>query len=854
MKMKIPALFIFGVLTKIYRRRQNYEQVCNYARRQLELDEWCEPAWRQRIEGLALSGNRNAALVQYEACCRVLAQGLGVAPDAETHALYQRLLVSRSTGESSPGTSELPILPKPLTTFVGREDDVITLLTLLKQKETRLLTLAGVGGMGKTRLAIEIARAAVSEFGKNIFFISLASLVEPGSIGLAIAAALGLSFSGGDPWQQVLRFLGDKKALLVLDNFEHLLEGAGYIIQLLEAAPGIQIVITSRERLQLQSETVYQVEGLPYNPNLILKEARSQPAVRLFVLSARRVKIGFKLNEENLEAVLRICRLADGMPLALELAAAWLETLPLRTIASEIEASPAFLEAAWRDLPVRQQSIKAVFDYSWRLLTPFEQEGYIKLSVFRGDFTHEAARTVCGVQLPLLGRLVQKSLVRVDENRFELHELLRQFAWEKLAEAGGVPVQAKHSEYFLNFLGNREEGLRSDHLRQSMLEIGQEIDNIRLAWQWATENLALPQLERSVFALWRFYFISGLQPEGERAMQSCALHCLNGPDGEVETTGSELRRLRLASICLAWQAFFLAQQNYYEQTIEVSQEAIKYGQLSGERFSIASGHLTWGHALFRVSSYQAALPFFAKAAELSRPPFDNAELTGPFSDVHWGAMRWLARVYIKEEAYDEARKVIAENLQFCRDRQIRDGELFTLLELCTIAEATGNYEHLEEVAGLTLELARQMGNRGSMGVASLFLGKVRHFQKAYNQARELLEPALRGFREGGSRLYEAEVLTALGGLEFSLENFAEAEVLLKQALVLVCSVGNREAEVATLLSLAKVVLSVGKRAEAQSYANEGLILAKEIGDRRRYAEAEKTLSQLPNLHIGNRLE
>jgi predicted ATPase len=282
----------------------------------------------------------------------------------------------------------------------------------------------------------------------------------------------------------------------------------------------VRCLVTSRERLQLQSEFVYQVEGLPYSRNLILKEARVQPAVELLVLSAQRVKTGFELNEENLEAVLRICRQADGMPLALELAAAWLETLSIQTIANEIQASAVFLEVAWQDLPVRQRSIRAVFDWSWRLLTPFEQEGYFKLSVFRGDFTREAARTVCGVELPLLLRLVQKSLVRANEDRFELHELVRQFVWEKLAEGAGEAVQAKHSEYFLNFIGEREEGLRSDRLRQTLQEIRRELDNIRLAWHWATEKLVLSYLEKSVFPLWRFYFLTGLQPEGERAMQA----------------------------------------------------------------------------------------------------------------------------------------------------------------------------------------------------------------------------------------------------------------------------------------------------------------------------------------------
>jgi predicted ATPase/DNA-binding SARP family transcriptional activator len=403
------ALDLFSTLTHAFEAAGDYPQMCQYAARQLTLEPWREDAHRQLMRAFVYSGQRTAALAQYETCCRVLHHELGIEPEIETRALYERI----QAGELSPvrltAAHAAQNLPAQLTPFVGRESELMEITARLQQPEVRLLTLVGAGGMGKTRLALEVARSRLVAFPDGVVFVSLAPLSEASAIAPAIAAAIGLTLHGGDPKQLVLQSLRDKCLLLILDNFEHLLalpqaalhvEGmnrgddqtaAGMVVELLQAAPRVQLIATSRERLNVRGEHLYNVQGMEYVPSATLEHAVSSSAVRLFMQSARRTQPSLQLSTADLSAVLRICQLVQGMPLGLELAAAWVETLPLAVIATEIEQSADFLASEWRDAPARHRSMRAAFAWSWRLLSEAERQVFRQLAIFRGGFTRESA-------------------------------------------------------------------------------------------------------------------------------------------------------------------------------------------------------------------------------------------------------------------------------------------------------------------------------------------------------------------------------------------------------------------------------------------------------------------------------
>ena len=325
-------------------------------------------------------------------------------------------------------------LPAPRTSFVGRASELDEIDRLLEDPDCRLLTLVGPGGAGKTRLALEAAARRIERYPHGVHFVPLVSVASPEFLAPAVAESIQFAVdgahSGFSAQEQLLDYLGERSTLLVLDNFEHLVEGADLLGEIIERAPKVELLTTSRERLNVQSEWVLDVHGLGLAEN----GNGGSGALRLFVERATQVEPGFSLDDDERVEARRICRLVEGLPLGIELAASWVSVLSCAEIADEIEQNIDFLATSMRDVPERHRSLRAAFDQSWRLLSGEQQDVLARLSVLRGDYGREAAAAVADADLRLLSDLVSKSLVRrSDFGRYELHELLRQYSAEKLA-------------------------------------------------------------------------------------------------------------------------------------------------------------------------------------------------------------------------------------------------------------------------------------------------------------------------------------------------------------------------------------------------------------------------------------
>ena len=334
-------------------------------------------------------------------------------------------------GAVRPAASRLPSQTTPL---IGREAEVAALISLLHDPEIRLISLLAPGGMGKTRLALEVAAQVGGEFEHGAVFIALNAVSAPEHLVSTVANAVGVTLAGQfDPKEQLLEHFRKRQVLLIFDNFEHLLDAAPLLTEILQTAPQVKILATSRERLNLSSETLFPLTGLDFPPAREAGDMLGYSAVHLFARAARRTQLSADYSAEDWEQVGRICRLVQGMPLALLLAASWTELLKVGEIADEVSKGIDFLESQWRDLPERQRSIRAVFESSWRRLSAGEAECLAKLSVFRGGFTRRAAEEVGGASLRTLAALVNKALLWMDaEGRCSIHELLRQYAAEQL--------------------------------------------------------------------------------------------------------------------------------------------------------------------------------------------------------------------------------------------------------------------------------------------------------------------------------------------------------------------------------------------------------------------------------------
>lgn len=448
-------------------------------------------------------------------------------------------------------------LPAALTDLVGREKELAEISNLLANADGRLLTLVGPGGIGKTRLALAAAAAALPHFPQGVHFVPLAPLKSAAYMVATLAESLDFHFhDAGDPKQQLLDYLRAKKVLLILDNFEHLPDGAELATTILQHAPQVKILVTSREHLNLSQETIYVVGSLDY-PDWATPAATppgadpaAYSAVQLLLQRIRQVRPDFEPGARELHDAGRICRLVQGMPLAVELAAGWVGLLSLREIGNEIAQSLDFLETERQELPARQRSVRAVFDTSWKRLAPAERQAFMKLCIFRGGFARQAAQSVAGAGLKTLRTLVGKSFVSVSrENRYQIHELLRQYGRDYLEATGSADqVRDDHMAYFLEIVAQREADIQGDNQPGALSEIEADFENVRAAWERAIRQASFAKIDQALETLHIFMDMRGRQQEGAelfRAACSQLAAVATPANADMADSGAEMVGARL---------------------------------------------------------------------------------------------------------------------------------------------------------------------------------------------------------------------------------------------------------------------------------------------------------------------
>lgn len=431
--------------------------------------------------------------------------------------LHERTDISSSELRFMFETDEITVftvknnLPAQTTPFVGREAELSELSRLLDDPTIRLVTVLAPGGMGKTRLAIEAAERRLETFPDGVFFVDLASLDDAHGIPMATAEALGFPLGqAGDAINMLGDYLSDKQLLLVMDNWEHLIDGASFVTQILKAAPQVQVLATSRARLAQQGESLFHLSGMDFPNWETPEDALEYAAIKLFMNSATRVLPSFELTPDKLDYVARICRLVQGMPLGITLAAAWVSMLTPQEIADELQRDMDILADELGELPERQQSIRVVMQYAWDSMTEAEQNVFMKLALFRGGFTREAAQVITGANLRILMSLVNKSLIRreTDSGRYQIHELLRQFAEEQVNNSPEADtIKGKFADYYANLLKDlTPDMIGGSRMDETHARIHTEIANIKQAWHWAVDRMQLEVIDLLLDKLILFWF------------------------------------------------------------------------------------------------------------------------------------------------------------------------------------------------------------------------------------------------------------------------------------------------------------------------------------------------------------
>jgi len=485
-------------------------QAIQYAQQQLALEPWREETHYQLMRLLLYKGQRSSAIAQYLTCVQVLNEELGVAPSPQTASLFKLI----ETAAPYP----LHNLPTDATPFVGRQAEIAQITSWLAGNNGRLTTIVGPGGIGKSRLALTVAQKQLGRptdeaieadtyafFTDGVFWVPLAQVTTSTGLAPAIAEVIGLQLESGESGfrprpvqQQLVDYLQGKRILLVLDNFEQLLEQSEAISstqtlhKILQTAPYVHLLVTSRERLQLQEEQLFWLDGLTF-PKTDEQALDTFTAVALFKQTAQRLQPDIGKDKSDLALIATICRLLEGSPLAIELAASTVNFLPLSNILTSLQESLALLTTSNRHIPERHRSMQAAFVTSWQRLPPELQEVLAKVSVFQNGFSFAAAQAVAQTAPQQLAGLINHSLLRFDptSKRYYFHELVRQYAAKELTDFSNevqTAVRANHATYYLKLFANHETDLKGAKQFDALLLLEKEVENGRLAWRWASQH------------------------------------------------------------------------------------------------------------------------------------------------------------------------------------------------------------------------------------------------------------------------------------------------------------------------------------------------------------------------------
>jgi predicted ATPase/DNA-binding CsgD family transcriptional regulator len=642
----------------------------------------------------------------------------------------------------------LYFLPVQTTPFIGRTAELAEIATLLDDPACRLLTLVGPGGTGKTRLAVEAARQQLAHFSHGVYFVSLAPLSIADSMVSAVAETIGLSFlPDNEPKQQLLNYLRNKQMLLVLDNFEHLLAvehtltGTQLLSDILEAASEIQLLLTSRERLSLQVETVYRVTGMAYPQQNAVTDVALYSGVQLFIDTARRLQPELQLTGDALGHVAEICRQVEGMPLALVLAATWIDSLSLAEIAEEIARSFDFLEATMRDMPERHQSIRMVFDPSWRMLSQAARTVFMRLSVFRGSFTRDAAQAVTGASLRILAGLVNKSLLRhTPDGRYDIHELLRQYAEEKLAEFPPDREEAHHlhCRYYAVFMRKQYPHLKTGRQKATLDVIDIELDNVLVAWRYAAragQTTAIGDTIDSLswFLYWRYRYPEAID------LFDLAIDALQ------RTSESPEMRATLGHV-MGRQAFFYVILDSTSKGKARSQDALAVMRDVGSSEDL----------IVALHSVCLAAYFGGEYAEGTLAAEQGLTLAREAGDKWWMAwfLYWKGVTLAAQGGYQAAMRLGHQALGLTE----RDGELWMSACNCAFllgrtALALGDYAEAMRYCQQSLRLFQEFDTPWGIGQAYGNLGNVAVVTHDFEAARDYYQRRLRLFAESGRQMH-----------------------------------------------------------------------------------------------------
>lgn len=871
---RLAALYADRVarLLELLLAEARWREAIDWAEKWIAQGQTPEPAYRALIQAHASLGNSAAALTAYERCIDALDRELGVPPSAETAALAASIRnppFTPSTGSGHP----IPNLPAPTTPLIGRENELAALALLLADPAHRLVTIVGPGGMGKSRLALAAAQAQVDHFTDGVWFVPLATVDRAEAVAATIAASLSAPSGTADGRSPLFAFLKEKKILLLLDNFEHLLGAVDFLAELLQYAPGLKLLLTSQERLNLREESLYPLAGLASPAG----NGAVTPALQLFEQTARRVQPHFRLTDEWSQAV-AICQAVDGMPLAIEMAAGWVQVMSCAEIAAEIQRSAEFLSTTARNVPARHRSLRALFERSWALLSSQEQELLARLSVFQGGFTRQAAAVVAGAPPIQLVALQDHSFVqRESAHRFNMHGLLQRFVAEKLTAQSDLEEEAhsRHAAYYADWVAQAGWELQPGE-PETAAALEEETANIQAAWRWAVQTKDASLVQRMMRWLVDFYrrqgdhsggrkiFIEAIHAFRDREREDPALlgalllqrgKCVVRLALEERSAGLEeaITLLRAANppapLDLAQALVMLGKTDGYlgrnPEGAELMSEALALMHTAGNQRGVGATLRDWGVLEMGWGRLREAQRFLEESVQVLEGYDHKSQVQSNFL---------LGTTLMMRGHYQRSRELLRGALPFFVEWKENFLAAVTLRNLGDLYTATGDFAEARrsfteayarlEPYGLAYEITgamclsvgalarltddpnaerilldglasdRQVGFRQRIATSLHHLARLRYEQKEYTGSLDLLDEALAIAREIDFRYATAVALAQRGHSLLALQQEEPARAAYAEALTIARSEGIDRAACDALTGIAQRIARKGEASEA----------------------------------------
>ena len=735
-------------------------------------------------------------------------------------------------------------LPRQLTTFIGREREIAEAKRLLA--ETHLLTITGPGGSGKTRLSLEIGARLLSEYPDGVWLVEFAHLADPARVPQVLATALSVREEADRPLLVTLvDHLRPKRVLLLLDNCEHLIDAcAGLADTLLRGCPEVKILPSSREALGLTGEVVFRVPPLSLPDSRLvpaLERLAEYEAVRLFVDRAIAVKPDFTLTDDTAAAVVQICRRLDGIPLAIELAAARVRTLSVQQITAHLDERFRLLTGGSRTALPRHQTLRGLIDWSYGLLSEAERELFRRVSVFVGGWTLEASVAVCaGVDVDrydiveLLGRLVDKSLCLIDgegsDPRYRLLETIRQYGFEKLAETSeGQVVRARHRDFYLGFAEDAEPRLQGPEQVAWLQRLEADHDNLRAALRWSLDCDETEAALRFGSALSLFWDTHGYVREGREWLDELLAHARERPTSTVTTRRALGKVLDAASRTRARWSEFPQATEFLTQGLAVWREL-------GDKRGIAEALNNLAVGATQSGDRVRARVLVAESLALFR------ELSDKRGTAH--ALNNLAEILRGDGDLPGARALFEESVPLFEAIEERRGLSHALDNLGGILTAQGDYGPAEALYSRSRRLAEELGDNHAVATALRSLGGVAHHRGDHERARSFYEDSVARFREMGDGFCLAKSLIGYALTSHEMGDHEQARVLGDQGLALLREAGAKGELAPRLGQLGAAALAHGDVARAARFFEQSLALYSETHDEQGIATSREGLARV----------